>query len=127
MPFSNIDSVSLRITDLVPANPSVVQEDAEQKFVTLKCPECGGELVGVKNNDLGGVAARTCLVCFGRWVDGGDLVRSSYRGFFARFLDYFRKSNATVPDLAVLEANEPEITPEESARVAAPDGDLTQE
>jgi Zn-finger nucleic acid-binding protein len=127
VPFTNIDSISMRIADLEPTNPPAVKLDAEQKVATLKCPECGGELVGVKNNDLGGVSARTCLVCFGRWVDGSDLARSSHRGFFARFLDYFRKRNTSAPDLTVLEEKEPEITPEESARVAAPDEDPTPE
>jgi len=46
----------------------------------LRCPGCGGDLVAVKAHGLRGAAALTCLVCFGRWVDGADLARTRGRG-----------------------------------------------
>ena len=45
-----------------------------------RCPSCGGDLVTVKAHGLKGATALTCLVCFGRWLDGADLAKTRGRG-----------------------------------------------
>jgi Zn-finger nucleic acid-binding protein len=85
VPFSGIELILPRISDLAPQGevPAVAASGKP------KCPECGGDLVTVKSGEIRGAAARTCLVCFGRWIDGGELAKLRKGGLFSRLLRLF--------------------------------------
>jgi Zn-finger nucleic acid-binding protein len=57
------------------------------------CPRCGGEGKMVPLTDMKhkGVHIDTCLVCFGQWLDGGELEKLLKRGIFSSAADFFRK------------------------------------
>jgi len=78
VPFESVDAVLPRLAELAPPEGLVPPAEAGQKG--LRCPSCGGEMAGVKAHGAGGALVRTCLVCFGRWVDGSDLVRARGHG-----------------------------------------------
>jgi len=77
VPFESCEAVMPRLSELAPAEapPALPAEAAKSK-----CPGCGGDLVVVKAYGAGGVAVRTCMVCFGRWVDGSELCRTRGQG-----------------------------------------------
>lgn len=89
IPFGCIEMVMPRLGELARREPldAAAAAGADDK---LKCPECGGDLVTVRSGEVRGLAVRTCLVCFGRWVDGGELGKLKRRGLVARFLGLFR-------------------------------------
>jgi Zn-finger nucleic acid-binding protein len=89
IPFGCIEMVMPRLAELAPGG-AVEPPPAGDAGDKLKCPECGGDLVTVKSGEVRGLAIRTCLVCFGRWVDGGELGKLKRRGLLARFFDLFR-------------------------------------
>jgi len=86
----------------------------------LKCPDCGGDLVGVKSGEFRGAAVRTCLVCFGRWVDGAELEKLGGKGFFSRILGaLIPRGRAPMADEDLPTAEAPPA--EESARTETPE------
>ncbi len=85
VPFSGIELIIPRISDLAPEEPVPAAPEGGKG----KCPECGGNLVTVKSGEIRGAAARTCLVCFGRWIDGSELSKLRKRGLLSRLLGLF--------------------------------------
>ena len=57
-----------------------------QAQATLRCPRCEGGLVPVAQDAYPYLA---CVVCYGRWVDGGDLPQDG--GLSRRLKVLFRK------------------------------------
>ena len=120
VPFASLESVMPRLAELAPqeASRSEAEIDAGEK---LKCPECGGDLVSVRSNEVRGAAVRTCLVCFGRWIDGAELAKLHRRGLFGRLFDVFRPK--TAPQSSAGGGEMPPASPlaEESARSEPPE------
>ena len=57
-----------------------------------KCPRCGGEgnmiqVASLKNAD---VHIDTCSVCYGQWLDGGELEEITNQGFISRIRSLFK-------------------------------------
>jgi len=55
------------------------------------CPRCGGigNMVQVANLEKKGVHVDTCLVCYGQWLDGGELEKLRERGLFGSVKELF--------------------------------------
>ena len=56
------------------------------------CPRCGGagnmiQVTSLKNPD---VHIDTCSVCYGQWLDGGELEALSSQGFISKIRSLFR-------------------------------------
>lgn len=56
-----------------------------------KCPRCGGtghmvQVTSLKNPD---VHIDTCSVCYGQWLDGGEIERLSGQGIMAKIRSLF--------------------------------------
>lgn len=56
-----------------------------------KCPRCGGEgnmvqVTSLKNN---GVHIDTCSVCYGQWLDGGEIEKMKEEGITAKLKGLF--------------------------------------
>jgi Zn-finger nucleic acid-binding protein len=118
--FASIEAVMPRLRDLAPGPQVVVAPCAGD--AKLNCPECGGDLVAVKSGEFGGVAVRTCLVCFGRWVDGAELNRFGRRGFLARLLGWLMPGRGEAPPAGSGPGAAPQ-GPEESVRTEASSGE----
>jgi len=120
VPFASIEAVMPRLGELAPEKGAEVPP-ATPGGEKLKCPECGGDLVAVRSGEVRGAALRTCLVCFGRWVDGAELVRLRGGGLLARLLSVFRTKRRPAAAAREAGAGPPEVPPaEESARTEAP-------
>jgi Zn-finger nucleic acid-binding protein len=122
VPFASLESVMPRLAELAPqeVRDSGDELDTAEK---LKCPECGGDLVSVRSNEVRGAAVRTCLVCFGRWIDGAELAKLRRRGFFGRLLDAFRPKAAAQSSEGGEEMPPASPLAEESARSESPEGE----
>ncbi len=88
VPFASIEAVMPRLGELAPAKDEA-PAPADAAADKLKCPECGGDLVAVRHAEVRGASVRTCLVCFGRWIDGAELVRLKGGGLLSRLLGIF--------------------------------------
>lgn len=88
VPFESCEAVLRRLEDLAPeSEPAAAAPPAGRE--RMKCPGCGGDMVRVKSQGAAVAAMHTCLVCFGRWVDGAEMARTRARGlggFFRRLL-----------------------------------------
>jgi len=124
VPFESCEAVMRRLAELAPAQAPAAPPAGPDK---LKCPGCGGDLVAVKAHGAGGVVVRTCLVCFGRWVDGWELGRTRGRGLLGlvkallRALSPKEKPPRAAPQPAARPPAEPPA--EESARTEVPKQD----
>lgn len=56
-----------------------------------KCPCCGGNLVRVRDMEHGHARFDTCMVCFGRWIDGDELAKLAGGDLVSKFRDLFRR------------------------------------
>jgi Zn-finger nucleic acid-binding protein len=119
VPFASIEVVMPRLAELAPRSAEGLAA-AGDPAAKLKCPECGGDLVTVKSGEARGGAVRTCLVCFGRWIDGAELARFRRRGLLGRLLDIFRSKPSPAAGPSP-EAAAPPPAPEESARTEPPE------
>jgi len=94
VPFESMEAVLPRLAELAPAGePSAAAAPAPAAGQKLKCPNCGGDLVTLKDQGAGGAQVHACLVCFGRWVDGSELGRlrgGGLKRLLASFLRMFR-------------------------------------
>jgi Zn-finger nucleic acid-binding protein len=123
-----MESVVPRVGELIPDRPGNTVPDIAPQ-TKLKCPECGGDLVQVKSNEIRGAAVKTCLVCFGRWIEGAELRGMKGRGLFARIFDFFKSKNRPVN----IDASEHApvtgsgVPAEESARIEPPEESHSQE
>lgn len=136
MPFENWESLAPSLGSLAPASRPTESATPALEGGKPKCPGCGGDLVTVRAQELGGATVLTCLVCFGRWVDGRELyrlrgggLRRLWRSLLGALLP--KESPRGVPAAPAGEAEspaEPEEeapppgAPEESARTEPPDG-----
>ena len=62
-------------------------QDAEKG----KCPRCGGtgnmvQVTNLKNPDI---HIDTCSVCYGQWLDGGEIEELSSQGFISKIKSLF--------------------------------------
>ena len=59
----------------------------------VPCPRCGGDGNMVKLAAPGhqGVHIDTCLVCYGHWLDGGELEALRKKGLFKSVAGFFKK------------------------------------
>jgi len=66
---------------------------AAQDAVRGHCPRCGGagNMVPVTDLHHQGVHIDTCLVCYGQWLDGGELEVLRKKGLFKSAAGFFRK------------------------------------
>jgi len=57
------------------------------------CPRCGGagNMVPVTDLHHHGVHIDTCLVCYGQWLDGGELETLRKKGLFKSAARFFKK------------------------------------
>jgi Zn-finger nucleic acid-binding protein len=55
------------------------------------CPRCGDELLAVRNSDNPDLRVEACLTCYGRWVDGVELVRVRDAGLFDKLKRVLRQ------------------------------------
>ncbi len=122
VPFESCEAVMPRLTELAPEEPPA---EAPPAAARLKCAGCGGDLVTVRAHDAGGIAVRTCLVCFGRWVDGQELARTRGRGLLGMLRAALRRlapKDKRPPSAPAPEAAPPVAQPpsEESARTETP-------
>jgi Zn-finger nucleic acid-binding protein len=127
VPFAGMEVVMPRLAELAPAEKPGEPAGAPPAG-RLKCPECGGDMVGVKGGEARVSSLRTCLVCFGRWVDGGELFKLRRRGLLGRLADLFRSGKR--PPAAGEPARDqtvPQPSAEESARTGAPPEDEPRE
>jgi len=63
-------------------------DDAERGV----CPRCGGEgnMVAVASLKAKDVHIDTCPVCYGQWLDGGELKRLMAKGLFGSVASFFK-------------------------------------
>jgi len=56
------------------------------------CPRCGGKgnLISVKDVDHG-IHIDTCKICYGQWLDGGELEILREKGIFDTVAGFFRR------------------------------------
>jgi len=129
VPFESCEAVMPRLAELAPEGTPAPLAAAPAK---VKCPGCGGDLVPVKAHASGGITVRTCMVCFGRWVDGSELLRTRGQGLLGMIKAMFRRmapkdkapKNAPAPGEAEPAAH---LRSEESARTETPGQSPTQE
>jgi len=57
----------------------------------LACPACMGRLIKLSSVDNPAVAAYGCAVCYGRWIDGGQMALMGRKGLFGRLRDFIRR------------------------------------
>lgn len=126
VPFESISGVMSRLVELAPEAAAGLPAEADSR--PLRCPSCGGETVRVKAQGIGGARVRTCLVCFGRWADGADLVQARGRGLVGLLRAIWRalapKERAEPRSEAPLEAApppRPAPSAEESSRTEPPE------
>jgi Zn-finger nucleic acid-binding protein len=57
------------------------------------CPSCGGDgkMVPVVSARDHGIHIDTCIVCYGQWLDGGELERLKEAGLFDSVAGFFKK------------------------------------
>lgn len=89
IPFGSVDRVVPRLGELAGGERSP-EAAARRPASKYKCPECGGDLVRVRSGAVRGGSLCTCLVCFGRWVDGEALAGMARRGFWGWLGRLFR-------------------------------------
>ena len=122
VPFASLESVMPRLAELAPQAVEPLGQDFDPGE-KLKCPDCGGDLVAVRSNEVRGAAVRTCLVCFGRWIDGIELSKLRKRGFFGRLFDVFRSRGPSPAGGEGTESTSASPIAEESARTEPPVGE----
>ncbi len=61
--------------------------------LAAKCPRCGGEGNMVRVTDLthSDVHIDVCSVCYGQWLDGGELERLRSKGLFDSASSFFKR------------------------------------
>lgn len=66
------------------------KRDTDQS--TGVCPRCGGgaKLVRLAAPGRKGFKIDTCLVCYGRWLDGGEFQKLNAKGLFKSAAEFFR-------------------------------------
>jgi Zn-finger nucleic acid-binding protein len=71
---------------------NVVDNNAGQDERKSSCPRCGGEgtMVQVTSFADKGVHIDTCPVCYGQWLDGGELEALKSKGMFGSVSGFFR-------------------------------------
>ena len=69
-----------------------VSNKKDDDQLAAKCPRCGGEgnMVRVADLSHGDVHIDTCSVCYGQWLDGGELERLRSRGLFDSVKGFFK-------------------------------------
>jgi len=83
--------------DKIMDNPpeQIIEEDRkitpEETDATLKCPSCDADLIRLRSIENKDVVMGACVVCYGRWLDGGELARLQKKGVIGRFKDFLRK------------------------------------
>jgi Zn-finger nucleic acid-binding protein len=132
VPFESCEAVLPRLEELA----SDVEPAAEAPVGgAFKCPGCGGDMVRVKTQGAAVSAMHTCLVCFGRWVDGNEMARTRARGLGGLFRRLLR---GLVPKGRPARSGPPPAPPsrpagppetggsEESARMEPPDNESSE-
>src|SRR4051812_7064005 len=57
--------------------PPVAVKDAATVEADWACPCCQGRLVAINDCRGSGATVRRCLVCYGGWIEHGDLLKAS--------------------------------------------------
>lgn len=91
-----LDALELeRLVEVMPS--SLISDDARFRREThdeasrINCPNCKGTYLIKLNSRLRpGVILDSCTVCFGNWLDAGELSRLTESGFRAFLLSLFR-------------------------------------
>lgn len=68
--FDDLDRVLESAQELAKERPAASGKLSPPERTPLRCPRCEGGLVRVSQDEY---AYSACIVCYGRWVDGGDL------------------------------------------------------
>jgi len=57
-----------------------------------KCPKCGGEgnMVQVTSLKKSDIHVDTCSVCYGQWLDGGEIAELTDQGMISLMLTLFK-------------------------------------
>ncbi|MEO1273157.1 MAG: zf-TFIIB domain-containing protein [Myxococcota bacterium] len=63
----------------------------EHDSIKTQCPRCHGQgnMIHVKDMDHS-IHVDTCVVCYGQWLDGGELEMLRRKGLMEMVLDVFR-------------------------------------
>ena len=66
-------------------------EEASGEQEKLYCPRCEGHLVKVRSTLDPEVTLLGCLSCYGRWIDGNELLRLKRKGLLTKLGHVFKK------------------------------------
>jgi Zn-finger nucleic acid-binding protein len=130
LPFGSIETVVPRLAELAEALSPAAGPGGRAVPERLKCPDCGGDMVAVRSNEVRGAALSTCLVCFSRWASGTELSKLRRRGLLSRLLGMFlpgKRPIAPVGEPGPAPAPASEGTSGEESVRTTPPGDDTRE
>ncbi len=70
-----------------------IVRDPMHDVLKAPCPRCGGTGNMIRLTDLQkqGLRVDSCSVCYGQWLDGGELEELRKKGLFASAADFFRR------------------------------------
>lgn len=68
--FDDLDRILDSAQEVAAERPASSGRIQEAERAPFRCPRCEGGLVGVRHDEY---PYSACVVCYGRWVDGGDL------------------------------------------------------
>lgn len=70
-----------------------VDNSAQEDTVRAACPVCGGDgkMVACASLQKRGVHIDTCKVCYGQWLDGGELEKLKKKGLMQSVAGFFKK------------------------------------
>jgi Zn-finger nucleic acid-binding protein len=57
----------------------------------IACPNCGGPLVEVKSLEEPHILMESCIVCYGRWIDGPELRKLLDRGILSQIKSFLQR------------------------------------
>jgi Zn-finger nucleic acid-binding protein len=79
-------------SSLIESLKNEVDNNQGQDAQKGKCPRCGGtsNMVQVTSLKKSDVHIDTCSVCYGQWLDGGELEELSGQGFISKIKSLFK-------------------------------------